>query len=108
LSSKIKGTELQERIRLVKCDKDKTNVSDRVDFILAFYMVHEVPEKMSFFKELKNILNEKGQFLLIEPKLFHVSEEEFKSTTALAVMVGFKLCQGPTLPLSWSAVLKNA
>ena len=108
LSNKIKGTELQERLTLVKCGKDTTNVTDRVDFILAFYMVHEVPEKMSFFRELKNILNEKGQFLLIEPKLFHVSEEEFKSTVAVAEMVGFKLYQGPKLPFSWSAVLKNA
>ena len=84
LGNKIKGTDLEERITLIKCDKDKINVQERVDFILAFYMVHEIPDKNSFFKELKNILNEKGQFLIVEPKLFHVSLKEFEFTTQIA------------------------
>jgi ubiquinone/menaquinone biosynthesis C-methylase UbiE len=108
LGNKIRGTELEERIKLVKCDKGKINISERVDFILAFYMVHEVPDKDSFFKELKNILNENGQFLIVEPKLFHVSQKEFELTTKLAENNGFKIYQGPKLPFSWSAILKNA
>ncbi|MCX6121516.1 MAG: class I SAM-dependent methyltransferase [Ignavibacteriales bacterium] len=107
LGNKIKGTELEERIKLVKCDKDKINISEKVDFILTFYMVHEVPDKNSFFKQLKNILNEKGQFLIVEPKLFHVSQKEFELTIKLAENNGFKIYQGPKLPLSWSALLKN-
>jgi ubiquinone/menaquinone biosynthesis C-methylase UbiE len=108
LGNKIKGTELDGRIKLVKCDKDKINVSEKVDFILAFYMAHEIPDKNSFFKELKNILNEKGQFLLVEPKLFHVSKKEFEATTSFAENCGFKIYQGPKLIFSWSALLKNA
>jgi ubiquinone/menaquinone biosynthesis C-methylase UbiE len=108
LHNKIKGTELEGRITLVKCDTDKVNVIDKVDFILAFFMVHEVPDKGPFFLELKNILNEGGRFLLIEPKLFHVSEKAFRATTALAESAGFKIYQGPKLPFSWSAVLENA
>ena len=107
LSRKILGTELEKRIKLVKCDKDKINVSDKADFILAFYMVHEVPDKDLFFKELKAILNDHGQLLLIEPKLFHVSKEEFRATTALAEMNGFTIYPGPRLAFSWSAILKN-
>ncbi len=108
LSKKIKGTELEERIKLVKCDQDKINISERVDFILAFYMVHEVPDKNSFFNELKNVLKEKGEFLLVEPKLFHVSQKEFELTTRLAETNGFKIYPGPKLPFSRSAILKNA
>ena len=108
LRNKIKGTELEDRIKLVKCDKDKVNVVDKVDLILAFFMVHEVPDKGAFFLELKNILNENGLFLLIEPKLFHVSEKAFRETTVLAEGAGFKIYQGPKLPFSWSAVLRNA
>ena len=107
LGDKIKGTELEERIKLVQCDKDKINTSERVDFILAFYMVHEVPDKNSLFHQLKNILNENGQFLLVEPKLFHVSREEFDLTTRLAEKNGFKIHHGPKLLFSWAAVLKN-
>ncbi len=108
LRNKIKGTVLEGRIKLVKCDKDKVNVVDKVDLILAFFMVHEVPDKGAFFLELKKILNKNGQLLLIEPRLFHVSEKEFRETTVLAEGAGFKIYQGPKLPFSWSAVLRNA
>jgi len=108
LGNKIKGTELEEKIKLIKCDKDKINISEKADFILAFYMVHEVPDKNSFFKELKNILNKQGQFLIVEPKLFHVSQKEFELTTKCAENNGFKIYQGPKLHFSWSAILKNA
>jgi ubiquinone/menaquinone biosynthesis C-methylase UbiE len=107
LKNKINGTELEQTIRLVKCDKDKVNVSEKVDFILTFFMVHEVPDKESFFKELKSILKEKGEFLIVEPKLFHVSKKEFELTIKLAENSGFKIYQGPKLPFSWSAILKN-
>ncbi len=103
---KIHGTELEERIQLVKCDKDSINIHDPVDLILAFYMVHEVPDKRSLFKQLKGILNDKGQLLLVEPKLFHVSREEFAATLKLAEENGFKVGQGPRLPFSWSALLR--
>jgi ubiquinone/menaquinone biosynthesis C-methylase UbiE len=103
---KIKGTELEERITLVKCDKDKINVSERVDFILAFYMVHEVPDKNSFFDQLKNILNVQGQFLIVEPKFFHVSKNDFELTTSIAKNNGFKIHKGPSLPFSWSSLLR--
>ena len=107
LRDKIKGTEFEERMKLVHCDKDKINVQERVDFILAFYMVHEIIDKNSFFKELKNILNEKGQFLIVEPKLFHVSQKEFEGTIKLAENNGFSIFEGPKLLFSWSAILKN-
>jgi len=50
LGNKIKGTDLEERITLIKCDKDKINLSEKVDFILAFFMVHEVPNRNSFLR----------------------------------------------------------
>jgi ubiquinone/menaquinone biosynthesis C-methylase UbiE len=106
LGNKMKGTVLEERIKLVKCDKDKINVSDKVDFILAFYMVHEVPDKDSFFTQLRAILDEQGQFLLVEPKLFHVSRNAFELTIKVAERSEFKIYPGPKLHFSWSAVLK--
>jgi ubiquinone/menaquinone biosynthesis C-methylase UbiE len=108
LANKISGTELEERIKMVKCDKDKLNVTEKIDFGLAFFMVHEIPDKGPFFKELKSILNEKGQILMVEPKLFHVSKKGFEATTKIAEHAGFKLNIGPRLPLCWSVILTNA
>ncbi len=108
LAGKIKGTMLESRIKRVQCGKDTINVFERVDFILAFYMVHEVPDKVSFFRQLKAVLNPQGQFLLVEPKFFHVSKAEFESTTKIAESAGFRITKGPKLLFSWSAVLRNA
>jgi ubiquinone/menaquinone biosynthesis C-methylase UbiE len=108
LSRKIKGTELEHRIKPIRCDQDRINISERVDLILAFYMVHEVPDKSSFFKQLKDVLNERGQILLVEPKLFHVSRKAFELTIKVAEDNGFRAYQGPKLLFSWSAVLRIA
>jgi ubiquinone/menaquinone biosynthesis C-methylase UbiE len=105
LHDKIAGTELEGRIILVKNEKGKNNIPEKVDFILAFYMVHEVPDKDLLFKELKDKLKEKGQFLIVEPKLFHVSKTEFNSTLKTAEKNGFKINPGPKLPFSHSAIL---
>jgi ubiquinone/menaquinone biosynthesis C-methylase UbiE len=105
LAAKIEGTDLGSQVRLVKCDESRLNVTEPVDFILTFYMVHEVPDQPSFFRQLFPLLRENGRYLLIEPKLFHVSRKQFRDTLRHAEAVGFVSAPGPRLPLSWSAVL---
>jgi len=108
LRDKIHGTPLEKNIQPIKCKQDEINVPEKVDFILAFYMVHEVPNKDKFFAALKYILKENGKFLIVEPKFFHVSKKEFDSTIDKAEAVGFKAVKGPKLSFSFSAILKNA
>ncbi len=107
LRNKIKGTELEERIKLHKSEQDKIGVMEKVDFILAFYMVHEVPDKTIFFKELKSLLKEDGSVFVVEPKLFHVSKKAFEETIKIAESAGFKPLEADKLPLSWTILLKN-
>lgn len=106
LRDKIYGTLLERIIQLVKCEKDKIVLTEKVDFILAFYMVHEVPDKDRLFTTLKNFLNENGELLIVEPKLFHVSKKEFALTISKAEAAGFKAAEGPKLPFSFSSVLR--
>jgi len=108
IRNKISGTTFEGIIRLIKCEQDEIRVPEKVDFILAFYMVHEVPEKDKFFKTMKNILDEKGTFLIVESKFFHVTKKEFAVTLGKAEAAGFKASQGPKLSFSFSAVLRNA
>ena len=42
LREKIHGRELEQRITLHKCEEEKIGLKEQVNFILAFYMVHEV------------------------------------------------------------------
>ncbi len=105
IRKKIADTELESRIHLIKSEVNGFNVPEKVDFILAFYMVHEVPDKDNLFKLLKNTLIENGRFLIVEPKLFHVSKKEFELTLRKAERAGFKITNGPKLGFSHSAIL---
>jgi ubiquinone/menaquinone biosynthesis C-methylase UbiE len=107
LQQKIKGTELEERITLHKCEQDKIGVLEKADFILAFYMVHEIPNKDNFFKELKSLLKENGSIFIVEPKLFHVSKKEFEEMLERGESAGLKPAEFPHLPLSRAVLLKN-
>jgi len=107
VDQKIRGSELEKIITLHKCGQDKIGLSEKVDFILTFYMVHEVPGKESFFKELKSILNDNGQYLLVEPKFFHVSKKAFEETLSIAENIGFRVIKKPEIFGSWTALLAN-
>jgi 2-polyprenyl-3-methyl-5-hydroxy-6-metoxy-1,4-benzoquinol methylase len=74
------------------------------DFVLAFWMVHEVPNQVAFFKEIKSILNPPGKFLLSELVL-HVNQAMYENTVKTAESAGFVLKEKPKIPLSSSALL---
>jgi hypothetical protein len=57
---------------------------------------------------LINILDDKGQILVVEPKFFHVSQKEFNTTMQIAEKAGIKINKGPKLPFSFSAVLNKS
>jgi ubiquinone/menaquinone biosynthesis C-methylase UbiE len=105
LAHRIEGTEVAARMHLVKCEQSNINISETVDFVLTFYMVHEVPDKLSLFRQLYAIVRTEGRLLIVEPKLFHVSQTEFDATIRIAQDAGFRSSQGPKLLFSWSAVL---
>jgi ubiquinone/menaquinone biosynthesis C-methylase UbiE len=107
LRDKIQGTELEERITLHQCGQDKIGVSVNVDFVLAFYMVHEVPNPKKFFEEIKSILKPRGQMLIVEPP-FRVSKRAFEETIRKAREAGWKPAEGPKVFLSKSVLLKKS
>jgi len=104
VNRKIKGTELEKRISLHKCQEDKIGVKDRVDFVLAFYMIHEVPNQESLFEELRSILKPEGRLLIVEPK-FHVSEKAFEEMIKKLTTKGFEIIDKPKVFFSRSVVL---
>jgi ubiquinone/menaquinone biosynthesis C-methylase UbiE len=103
LKNKIQGTRIEKRIILHKCGTDKIGVLEKVDFVLAFWMVHEVPNQENFLEEIKSILKPDGILFIIEPR-FHVSKKEFEKTIKKSAMIGFKLIEKPKVRLSQAAV----
>jgi ubiquinone/menaquinone biosynthesis C-methylase UbiE len=108
LVANLQRTCLEERVLPVKCESHDLSIPGGNELALVFYMVHEVPDKDRFFRQLKAALNPDAQVLLFEPKRFHVSREEFQATAAAAERAGFQAHPGPRLPFSWSAVLTKA
>ncbi len=106
LRDKIKGTELEKRITLHKCEKNKIGLSEKVDFALAFYVVHEIPNQGECFKELESILQPSGKVLIVESP-FHVSKSAFAETIEKARDSSFKTVEGPKVLFSKTVILKK-
>jgi len=77
---------------------------DRYDFVLAFWMVHEVPDREGLFRSLRRVLKESGRALVAEPVL-HVGRAAFEETLGIARRVGLRVEQGPKVFGSRSAIL---
>jgi SAM-dependent methyltransferase len=106
IRDKIQGTELEDRITLHKCEENKIGVSEHVDFVLLFYMVHEIPHVESFFCEIKTILRPDGQVFMVEPP-FHVSRKAFENAIKKACDAGLSVAERPKLFLNKAAILKK-
>jgi ubiquinone/menaquinone biosynthesis C-methylase UbiE len=92
---------LESRIITYKSGQNRIGISDRVDFALAFYMVHEVPNTEAFLKEIASLLKREGRLLIVEPKL-HVSASSFKKTIEAAQLAGLRPVSQPQIRFSRS------
>ena len=97
---------IASRIHINNCRQDEIGINEEVDFVLTFWMVHEVPDKEKLFKQIISILKIKGILFLSEPKM-HVSTEDFMETLNLAQRVGFQLHDTPKISLGRAVVLKK-
>jgi len=107
LRHKIEGSEIQERITLHQCAKNRLGLSAEVDFILAFYMVHEIPDQEGFFAELKSILKPGGRIFIVEPPL-HTSRKAFESSIQKARDAGLVEVERPRRFLDKAVILQKA
>jgi len=104
VNRKIKGTELEQGITLHKCQEDTIGVIENVDFVLIFYMIHEVPNQLNLLRELKSILKPTGKIFIIEPK-FHVSKKAFEEMIDKTRDLGFEIVDKPKVFISRTALL---
>jgi ubiquinone/menaquinone biosynthesis C-methylase UbiE len=106
LRRKILGTELEERITLHKCQGDKIGVSEKVDFVLAFYMVHEVPNQDEFFSEIASMFKPSGQVFIVEPP-FHGSKTALSEMVKKARVAGLTPLESPKVFLGRTVIMKK-
>jgi SAM-dependent methyltransferase len=97
---------LEERVIFHKCEQNRIGWNEKVDFVLAFYVAHEIPDKEELFKELESILRTDGQILVVEPP-FHVSKSALAKTVRAAQDTGFKAEEGPKIILSKTVMFRK-
>jgi len=103
LASRARRRGVSERIKLHLTNSDSLGNHAKADFVIAFWMVHEVPDQRAFLTELYGFLKPEGLFLLAEP-IFHVSEKSFLQTIHVAEEIGFTVKEMPKMGLSRSVL----
>jgi ubiquinone/menaquinone biosynthesis C-methylase UbiE len=93
-----------DRIRFVHAAGDDIRVAGRVDFVLAFWMVHEAGDAPRFFSQVSAILAPGGKVLLAEPKM-HVPARRFREILDYAQRAGFRIGEAPPVRISRAVIL---
>jgi ubiquinone/menaquinone biosynthesis C-methylase UbiE len=108
LGKRAKKAGLRDRLDLRLIRDGGLGVEDlggKVDFALAFAMVHEVPDVPRFFREVRAAVKPGGVVLLSEP-VAHVTERQFEETLGLARAAGFTVESSLPIALSRSSLLR--
>ena len=104
---KTEHSVLAERVKLHLSRPDGIGLAEKFDFILVFYMLHEVPDPLLFLLEIKNLLKASGSVLLVEPK-WHVSRDEFLNSIGKMKQAGLAAAAEPKIRFSRTIVLHHA
>jgi ubiquinone/menaquinone biosynthesis C-methylase UbiE len=100
---------LVDRIDLRLAGRDLLGIVDlhnRVDFVLAFAVVHEVASAQRFFREIAGVLRPRGSMLLVEPSV-HVPRNKFAIELEAARSAGLEVAGSPVIAASHAALLRR-
>lgn len=94
-------------IDIRQAQRERMGIDDlrgKVDFVLAFAVVHELPDAFRFFQEARFALKPGGRHLLAEPR-FHVSADDFNATLRVAERAGLRVADTIAIRMSQSVIL---
>ena len=103
LAAKAATRGLSERMDIRVCDERGLGISDfaeKVDFALAFYVVHHAADADRLMADIHAALKPSGRLLVVEPG-HHSSAQERELTKSVAGRVGFDPVPGPRLRRDW-------
>lgn len=87
-------------------DGIKFDLHEKFDFVLLFWMFHEVRNKNQFITEIESVMKPGSRLFIAEPK-FHVSKKKFDASIKLLTDIGFKKEGEPPVSLSRTALLNK-
>ena len=83
LEKRARRAGLAERIQTHVCQQDSLGLDRHVDFALAFWSAHEVPDLTRLLTEMHNCLVPEAKFLVVEPR-GHVTPQDMAGMTEQA------------------------
>jgi len=107
LKGRARRRKLLERIETRLIEPDGLGIDEAVDFVLAFWMVHEVPDQEVFFQDVADVLRSGSHMFVCEPTP-HVTEEELEKSIGLAEEKGFQVIDRPPIRMGQAVVLEKA
>lgn len=87
-------------------EADDIGVDERVDFVNAFWMVHETPNAKDLLRQVSSCLRPGGHLFVAEPKA-HVSPEEFQRMIETAKALGLAPADEPRVRFSRAVVFSK-
>ena len=105
LEKRARRAGVDHRIQTRLCEPDAVGVEETVDFAVAFWVVHEVPDVRRFLSQVRSCLGPRARFLVAEPR-FHVSEQAFQEMLAAGRDVGLTISDEPRIRWSRAVVLE--
>ncbi len=99
--------QLEGMIETRRCTRESLQIGpdhndEPADFVLAFWMAHEIPDQARVFAEIHAALKKGGRFLLVEPKL-DIGRRYFTAEIERVQDAGFRIEHCPGITFSFAA-----
>ena len=78
----------------------------KIDFVIVFWMLHEVPDSERLIREVYAALSDRGKLLFVEPK-GHVNARDFNKSLEIISSFGFTKTASPKIGFSRAALFEK-
>lgn len=106
LNRRVSRAKLTDRIETRVCSENDLAMNDltgAVDLVIAFHVIHEVPDVPGLVTQVYRVLKPGAKFFVTEPK-GHVSEKQYQKTETIVREAGFSVVARPHPRRSWATV----
>ena len=94
------------QITLHRCEPTQLGLAEPADFVLAFWMLHEVPDQTAFLAEIAAYLKPNGCLLIVEPRV-HVGGAALEQSVEIACRAGLLPVTRPAVAVSRAVLFRH-
>ena len=106
LNKRSKNINAQLPIKTILAGNEENVIEVSLDFILTFWMLHEVEDKEAFLRNWYSFLKEGGKYLLVEPKI-HTTRKLFDEEVEICKHIGFEEISHPQVRASRAVLFRK-